>query len=77
MRIESSVTAISWIPREAIQGLPKIPFDLGIGHYDEPPPDQLDEGGLERLRASRPPARSEPLEGVDRGRRRQGGRPWS
>ena len=50
MRIESSVTAISWIPREAIQGLPKIPFDLGIGHYDEPPPDQLDEGGLERLR---------------------------
>jgi hypothetical protein len=50
MRIESSVTAISWIPREAIQGLPKIPFDLGIGHYDEPPPDQLDEGELERLR---------------------------
>jgi hypothetical protein len=40
MRIESSVTAISWIPSEAIEGLPKIPFDLGIGHYDEPPPDR-------------------------------------
>jgi hypothetical protein len=50
MRIESSVTAISWIPSEAIEGMPKIPFDLGIGHYDEPPPDRLDEGDLERLR---------------------------
>lgn len=50
MRIESSVTAISWIPPEAIEGLPKIPFDLGVGHYDEPPPDQLAEGDLERLR---------------------------
>lgn len=52
MRIESSVTAISWIPSEAIQGLPKIPFDLGVGHYDEPPPDRLEEGELERLRDS-------------------------
>jgi hypothetical protein len=50
MRIESSVTAISWIPSEAIQGMPKIPFDLGVGHYDEPPPDRLAEGDLERLR---------------------------
>ena len=50
MRIESSVTAISWIPSEAIQGMPKLPFGLGIGHYDEPPPDQLEEGDLERLR---------------------------
>jgi Cyclic nucleotide-binding domain len=50
VRIESSVTAISWIPSEAIQGLPKIPFQLGVGHYDEPPPDQLEEGDLERLR---------------------------
>jgi Cyclic nucleotide-binding domain len=50
MRIESSVTAISWIPSEAIQGLPKIPFQLGVGHYDEPPPDRLEEGDLGRLR---------------------------
>jgi hypothetical protein len=50
MRIESSVTAISWIPSEAIEGMPKIPFELGIGHYDEPPPDTLSEGDLERLR---------------------------
>ena len=50
MRIESSVTAISWIPSDAIEGMPKIPFELGIGHYDKPPPDRLEEGDLERLR---------------------------
>jgi len=50
MRIESSVTAISWIPSEAIEGMPKLPFELGIGHYDEPPPDRLEAGDLERLR---------------------------
>src|SRR5919206_276508 len=50
MRIERSVTAISWIPSEAIEGLPKLPFDMGIGHYDEPPPDRLGDGDLQRLR---------------------------
>jgi hypothetical protein len=50
MRIEKSTTAISWIPSEAIEGLPKLPFELGIGHYDEPPPDRLQEGDLEKLR---------------------------
>ena len=55
MRIESSVTAISWIPSEAIEGMPKIPFEMGIGHYDEPPPDRIAPG---RPRA---PARRGPL----------------
>lgn len=50
MRIESSVTAISWIPSEAIEGMPKLPFALGIRSYDEPPPEHLEEGDLERLR---------------------------
>ena len=50
MRHEASVTAISWIPSEAITGMPKLPFELGIGKYDEPPPDRLEEGDLERLR---------------------------
>lgn len=40
MRIESSVTSISWIPSEAIAGVTRIPFDLGVTHYDDPPPDQ-------------------------------------
>lgn len=50
MRIEGSVTAISWIPSEAIEGLPKLPFEFGVGHYDEPPPDGLRTGDLEQLR---------------------------
>lgn len=48
MRIESSVTAISWIPSEAIEGPSKIPFRFGVTHYDQPPPDQIDD--LEELR---------------------------
>ena len=50
MRVESSVTAISWIPSEAISGLPKLPFEVGIGHYDEPPPEMLAPGDLDALR---------------------------
>jgi hypothetical protein len=41
-RFESSVTAISWIPSEAITGPSKVPFELGVTHYDEPPPDRLE-----------------------------------
>lgn len=47
-RFESSVTAISWIPSEAIAGLSKVPFELGFTHYDQAPPDQLED--LEELR---------------------------
>jgi hypothetical protein len=41
MRVESSVTAISWIPSEAVEGLPRLPFSLGMAHYDEAPPDEI------------------------------------
>jgi Cyclic nucleotide-binding domain len=43
VRIESSVTAISWIPSEAVEGLPKIPFTMGVAHYDDPPPDVIED----------------------------------
>jgi Cyclic nucleotide-binding domain len=49
MRVQKSVTAVTWIPSEAIQGLPKLPFELGITHYDQPPPDKLAPGQLEEL----------------------------
>ncbi len=49
-RFESSVTAVSWIPSEAITGPSKVPFELGVTHYDEPPPDRLED--LEELRTS-------------------------
>jgi uncharacterized protein YaeQ len=41
MRTESSITSITWIPSEAIKGMPKLPFEWGVAHYDEPPPDRL------------------------------------
>lgn len=45
MRIESSVTSISWIPSQAIIGMTKLPFAFGVAHYDEPPPDEIDDLG--------------------------------
>jgi hypothetical protein len=49
-RIESSVTSLSWIPTEAVTGLNKAIFGTGFTHYDEPPPDVVDD--LEALRAA-------------------------
>jgi hypothetical protein len=43
MRVESSVTSITWIPSEAIEGMPKLPFELGVAHYDDPPPDRIED----------------------------------
>src|ERR1035441_5278666 len=51
MPIEASVTSISWIPSEAISGLgTKLPFEVGVAHYDQPPPDVV--GDLDALRAA-------------------------
>ena len=50
MRIELSVTSLSWIPSEAVTGLNKAIFGTGFTHYDDPPPDVL--GDLEALRAA-------------------------
>ena len=41
MRIESSVTSISWIPSEAVAGMTKSVFEIGFSHYDDAPPDDL------------------------------------
>jgi hypothetical protein len=48
VRYESSVTSISWIPSEAMTGPLRLPVDLGVGHYDVPPPNQFES--LEDLR---------------------------
>ena len=50
MRIEKSVTSITWIPSEAISGMPKLPFEMGMAHYDDPPPDKVED--LDALRES-------------------------
>ncbi len=50
MRIESSVTSLSWIPSEAVTGpMNKAVFASGITHYDRPLPDHVDD--LDALRA--------------------------
>jgi CRP-like cAMP-binding protein len=41
-RIESSVTSVSWIPLDAMQGLQKLAADLRVAQWDLPPPDRLD-----------------------------------
>jgi hypothetical protein len=41
MRIEGSATTISWIPSEAVTGVMKTGFMVGVSHYDTAPPDQL------------------------------------
>src|SRR5262245_16506239 len=50
LRIESSVTSVSWIPSEVVSGLPKAAFAAGALHYDAPPPDVL--GDVEELYAA-------------------------
>jgi hypothetical protein len=48
MRIQAEVTSITWIPSEAIKGMTKMPFQVGVAHYDDPPPDVIDD--LDALR---------------------------
>jgi Cyclic nucleotide-binding domain len=48
MRSEKSVTSVTWIPSEAISGMTKLPFEMGVAHYDDPPPDRIED--LEALR---------------------------
>ena len=43
MKFESSVTAVSWIPFEAVKGFLAMPFAMGLAHYDEPLPARLDD----------------------------------
>jgi hypothetical protein len=55
MRIESSVTAISWIPSEMIRGLARVPFAVGATHHDVAPPIALDgpvDEALQQLRTT-------------------------
>lgn len=53
MRIERSVTSISWLPSEAISStIVALPFELGVTHYDEPPSDTLGDFAAEAERGA-------------------------
>jgi len=47
LRFESSVTSLSWIPSESIEGMARHAFGTAL-HYDEPPPEIVED--LDALR---------------------------
>ncbi|WP_377640312.1 cyclic nucleotide-binding domain-containing protein [Oryzobacter terrae] len=49
MRVESTVTTMSWIPSDIIHGMVKAGMTLGVTHVDEPPPDRIAPGDVGRL----------------------------
>jgi Cyclic nucleotide-binding domain len=48
MRHRSSITSLSWIPSEAVEGSQRLAFDAGMAHYDDPPPEVVED--LQALR---------------------------
>ncbi|MFC5381464.1 cyclic nucleotide-binding domain-containing protein [Aquipuribacter nitratireducens] len=47
--VEGSVTSVSWIPSELVDGILRAGFDVGLGHYDRPPGPRLPPGALRDL----------------------------
>jgi hypothetical protein len=41
MRIERSITTISWIPSDLLEGMGKVATRMKMAHHDPPPPDAL------------------------------------
>lgn len=41
MRIERSITTVSWIPSDLLEGMGKIATRMKMAHHDPPPPDSL------------------------------------
>jgi hypothetical protein len=49
MRIERSITTISWIPSDSLTGMLKVGEAIKMAHPDAPPPDALGENADETL----------------------------
>jgi Cyclic nucleotide-binding domain len=49
MRIERTVTTISWIPSDALRGMLGATEKLRVAHHDEPPPDTVGKPAAETL----------------------------
>src|SRR5205085_9715362 len=42
MRVEATATTMSWIPSDSMWSLVRLGFNLGVTHWDEPLPDQVE-----------------------------------
>ena len=55
MRIERSITTVSWIPSDMLEGMGKIATRMKLAHHDPPPPDALGtdtRAAIEHLRVA-------------------------
>lgn len=55
MRIERSISTVSWIPSDLLEGMGKIATRMKMAHHDPPPPDSLGSdvpASIERLRVA-------------------------
>lgn len=52
MRLEATATTVSWIPSEIVTGTLRRGFDVGLAHYDDPPPASLERGQVHALCAA-------------------------
>jgi hypothetical protein len=53
MRIERSITTVSWIPSDLLEGMGKMATRMKLAHHDPPPPDVLGtdtSAAIEQLR---------------------------
>jgi hypothetical protein len=48
MRVESAVTAVTWVPFALLDSMPNLPLGMAIAHHDEPPGELL--GDLDAMR---------------------------
>jgi hypothetical protein len=55
MRIERSISTVSWIPSDLLEGMGKIATKMKMAHHDPPPPDTLgpdSSATIEELRSN-------------------------
>lgn len=55
MRIERSITTVSWIPSDLLEGMGKMAERMKLAHHDVPPPDSLGDdvaATIDELRAA-------------------------
>ena len=58
MRIERSITTISWSPSDLLEGMGKVATRMKMAHHDPPPPDSLERTSTPRSTTSARPTAS-------------------